>query len=96
MNDFVKCDIASVEQYKKDIIKFYEMQITNFQQLKNKFDKSIWEDEKLVFRINQINECLSKIADAIDAISDGYNVRVIDKFLKQCYEYTDTCKNYPK
>ena len=96
MVDDVSCSISEVENYKKSIIDYYKMQITRFKQLKIKFEKSNWNDDKYIERLNQINICLKKIADAIDQITNGVQVRVIDNFLNQAYEYIDTRKNYPK
>ena len=96
MNESVKCNINSLENYKNCIIKYYEMQIIHFKELKRKFNNALWNDEKLIFRINEINECLEKIADAINNLTDGKNTKVIDNFLKQSNDYINTLSNYTK
>ena len=96
MKDSVKCDINAVEEYKKSIIKYYELQITHFKNLKRKFSHVVWQDERYLETIEKINLGLEKIADAINNISDGHHTKIIDNFLEESHNYINTCSRYPK
>ena len=96
MNERVKCEINSVEIYKKDIIKYYKMQIVHFKNLKQKFSRVVWQDERFLENIDKINICLEKIADAINNLSDGHHTKIIDSFLEEALDYINTRSHYPK
>lgn len=95
MSDTVSIDIKFLEIQKHSVIDFFKKQIEAYGKIKRLIEKAEWVDARYDSLVTTLNVIGSTICDAINQLTNGNSVYIIDDVLDLANRYLQNENNFP-
>lgn len=91
----VKIDIKELENEKQAIISVYKKQLESLRYLKKEIETVQWADIHYDQLVDDMNKTIPKLCDALQILTNGKDVYVIDELIDLANDYLNCGKKFP-
>ena len=95
MSDNIKLNISDLEIEKNEIIRVYKKQLETCYQIKKSFERISWDDERYDKCIESINLIFKSLLNALNTLTNGDDLYIIDDLICFAKKYMDNGKKFP-